>query len=477
MNSNYLWYDLETFGSNPWRDRIAQFAAIRTDSEFNILDQYNFYCQPPADRLPNVDACFITGITPQFAQQQGLSETKFADKVAQIFAQGNSCRVGYNSLRFDDEMCRSLFYRNFINVYDSEWRNGNSRWDLLDVVRLVYATKPETLNWPKNEDGNPLFKLELLAKTNNLAAKIKDYNAHEALSDIKVTIELAKLIQQRQPKLYQYCRSNYKKQQLQELLKEFGDKEFLHISGRYPAETGCASLVFCLGKHPKIANQYLIADLREDPNYWLDFSQEQLQQCLYTPRTELLQKKLKRLPIKTINLSHCPILVTANILNSNLCSHLQIDKNVCKQNLQHWQSQKIHKLIDKITAIFALPFTGNSNDPESMLYQKFISDDDQEQFCNIRTGNFEDVTLIDQRLQKLLLRYKANNFANSLSASDLLKWRQYCQQNIINGGENLLSIKQYNQRLQELANDDTTDKTILKQLKAWGNHLSKQFTK
>ena len=471
-NSDFLWYDLEAFGNNPWRDRISQFAAIRTDSNFNILEQHSFFCKPPIDRLPKPEACLVTGITPQYTAEHGIAENEFAKKVAAIFAKGNTCRTGYNSIRFDDEMCRSLFYRNFINPYNSEWQSGNSRWDLLDLVRLVYACYPDTLVWPKNAEGNVLFKLELLAKANNLTANIKDYVAHEALSDIKVTIELAKLIKSKQPRLFDYCLNNRKKDSIKKLLADFGDTPYLHISGRFPAKLACASLVATLFVHPKVPTQFIIADLRYDPKPWLDLNLEQLQQSLYGTREDLEANNLQRLPIKTINLSHCPIVATAKLVNAERAEHLAIDPEQCTANLQIWQSQSIQPLQQNILNLYSQDYKKSDNDVETDLYGKFIDNKDERQFQDIHNANFDNVVLADPRLQALLIRYKAQHFSDSLTNDQTITWQNYCKQNIIAGGDKLINIEQYRQQLKDIEQTPNIDTNIIEQLKDWGELLN-----
>jgi exodeoxyribonuclease-1 len=196
-----FWHDYETFGANPQKDRPCQFAGVRTDLDLNIIEEpVTFYCKPSEDFLPSPEACLITGITPQVAMREGEVEALFAEKINHIFSVPGTCVAGYNSIRFDDEVSRNLFYRNFIDPYEREWKSGNSRWDIIDVVRLVYVMKPDTLNWPLNDDGSVSFRLELLTKENG----IEHLSAHDAMSDVYATIELARLIKERQPKLYDW---------------------------------------------------------------------------------------------------------------------------------------------------------------------------------------------------------------------------------------------------------------------------------
>ncbi len=204
----FLWHDYETFGADTRRDRPAQFAAVRTDAQLNeIGEPLMWYCQPANDYLPDPTSCLITGITPQQAWERGLPEREFAQKIADEMAQPGTIGVGYNTIRFDDEITRFMFWRNLIDPYAREWQNQCGRWDLLDVVRLAYALRPDGIVWPTKEDGSQSFKLEHLTKANGLQHEA----AHDALSDVRATIALARLIRQHNPKLFDFALALHKK--------------------------------------------------------------------------------------------------------------------------------------------------------------------------------------------------------------------------------------------------------------------------
>ncbi|MAA61720.1 MAG: exodeoxyribonuclease I, partial [Idiomarina sp.] len=165
----FYWHDYETWGANPLVDRPAQFAGLRTDTAFNVIGRpLTLYAQPTPDFLPNPEATLITGITPQLAAKQGVGEAEFSKAIANEFQKPNTTIIGYNNIRFDDEVTRLLFYRNFYDPYEYSWQNGNSRWDLIDVVRACFALRPDGINWPENSDGQPSLKLEHLSVANNI---------------------------------------------------------------------------------------------------------------------------------------------------------------------------------------------------------------------------------------------------------------------------------------------------------------------
>ena len=242
----FLWHDYETSGADPRRDRPCQFAALRTNAALELIGEpIELFCAPAPDVLPHPQAALITGITPQQLQRDGVPEAVFAAHVHEAMATPGTCAVGYNSLRFDDEFSRNLFYRNFYEPYAREWENGNSRWDLIDLVRMTYALRPQGIEWPRREDGTPSFRLEDLARANHLQQE----RAHDALSDVHALIGLARLLRARQPKLFDFYFALRRKQRAFELLDVARHTPVLHVSSRIPSSRGCLAIVVPLAVH------------------------------------------------------------------------------------------------------------------------------------------------------------------------------------------------------------------------------------
>src|SRR5210317_2087532 len=228
----FLWHDYETCGAYPQLARPAQFAAFRTDAELEPVDEpINWYCQPATDVLPHPAACLITGITPQTALANGVNEAEFAARIHAEMMEPGTCSVGYNSIRFDDEFSRNLFYRNFFDPYEREYKNNNSRWDLIDLARMCYALRPAGIEWPEHEPGKPSFKLEHLSAANQIVHE----GAHEALSDVMATIGLARLIFSRQPRLFDWALKMRNQHQVMQMLSPATPEPLLHTSSRIPA--------------------------------------------------------------------------------------------------------------------------------------------------------------------------------------------------------------------------------------------------
>ena len=201
MGQSLFWHDYETSGVNPSLDQPLQFAGIRTNESLEIIDDpVLIYCKPHLDIIPSPVACLVTKISPQIADREGLKEPEFIKKIFNEMIKPGTCTVGYNSIKFDDEFTRFTLYRNFFDPYEREWKNGNTRWDIINMMRLARALRPEGIEWPNHDDGKPSFKLEDLTRANG----IEHSGAHDALADVYATIELAKLVRLKQPRLFHY---------------------------------------------------------------------------------------------------------------------------------------------------------------------------------------------------------------------------------------------------------------------------------
>ncbi|MBV7314369.1 exodeoxyribonuclease I [Shewanella sp. NIFS-20-20] len=451
----FFWHDYETFGAVPAKDRPAQFAGIRTDHEFNIIGQpVTFYCALATDYLPEPEAILITGITPQLANMKGMPETEFMGRIQAEFSQANTCVVGYNSLRFDDEVTRYGFYRNFIDPYAREWQQGNSRWDIIDLVRACYALRPEGINFPQKEDGSPSFKLEHLSSANGLSHE----KAHDALSDVYATIGLAKLIKQLQPKLFDYYFSLRRKQQVASMVDVLNMQPLVHISSKIAASQGCLTLIAPVAYHPDNKNSVICVNLAMDISPLLELDVEQLRQRLYTARADLADDELP-VGIKQIHLNKSPFIAPAKSLTDDNAARLGFDKDFARE--QYKRLRQHSELREKLAAVFDTPMENSHKDPDLMLYSGgFFSHADKAKMEIIRHTAPEQLAGLslqfdDPRLPEMLFRYRARNYPTTLSYDESLRWRTFCQQRMEDPDyvlriENLLEQTEANPEKQKL---------------------------
>jgi len=428
----FLWHDYETFGAQARRDRPAQFAAIRTDAELDeIGEPIMLYCQPAPDFVPDPQSCLITGITPQVCLERGIPEHAFAAEIERALAASGTIGVGYNTIRFDDEITRFMFWRNLIDPYAREWQNGCGRWDILDVVRAVYAFKHDCIEWPKHPDGRPSFRLEQLSAANGLAHDA----AHDALSDVRATIGLARLIRKRQPKLFDFCFSLHKKDRVADEIGLPMRKPFFHVSGMVPAERGCIALVWPLAVHPTNKNEVIVWDLAFDPSELFALDADTIRSRMFS-KADALPEGVSRLPIKTIHLNKSPIVIgNLKTLTVAMADRWGLDLIAA---LQHAETAETAPDLTTIwSAVFQRPAEA-APDVDEDLYGGFIGSNDRRLLNQLRAMTPQNLAAArpnfdDARLEELLFRYRARNFPATLSEPEVQRWEQYRSARLFGG--------------------------------------------
>ncbi|MDT8320596.1 MAG: exodeoxyribonuclease I [Xanthomonadales bacterium] len=471
---SFLWHDYETFGANPMTDRPVQFAAQRTDANLQPIGKpVTRYCAPADDVLPHPMACLITGITPQQALSKGMIETEFARLILDEMMQPGTCSAGYNSIRFDDTVTRNLLYRNLRDPYQREWKNGNSRWDIIDLARMCYALRPAGLEWPLHETGKPSFRLEDLSRANG----IEHAEAHDALADVHATIELAKRLRQAQPRLFDWALRMRDKKFVAGLLDPTEPSILLHSSAKIAAERGCTTLVLPLAVDPGRPTAVIAFDLAIDPAALIEESPATIHDLVFTPAADL-PADVERLPLKRIASNHVPMIAPLATLKGVDCERIMLDPEQCKRNAR-LLIDHLPLVRGKVAEVFALPSWGpeESSDPDHMLYSgDFFSAADRQLMDKVLSTPPAELTqhrwpFQDSRLPLMLFRYRARNYPTTLTAKEVEQWDADRKFRLIHGtGPKAFTLDDFRlvaSELRELRKYEPQAQRILDKLDAW----------
>jgi exodeoxyribonuclease-1 len=470
---NFLFYDLETSGLNPGSHRPMQFAAILTDSNLKELKRVNWLVKLNSEILPDPIAILTTGITPQ-STQKGMSEPEFLKKLHQELLLPDTVVCGYNSIQFDDEFMRYTLWRNFYDPYEWQWKEERSRFDIITLVRMTRALRPEGIKWPFAEDGMPVNSLELLAKEN----KLEHRSAHDALSDVEVTIDVTRLIKKNAPKLFSFLLNLRNKKVAESYLDLESPKPVVHTTPKFPQEILQTSVVFPLCPTPGRAGGVLVYDLRYDPTEFLNLNPTQLKHLTYSKKSYLSKVEEKRLPVKMVQFNKCPALAPLEVLTPPAAKRINLDLKQVKLNLEKLKksmptfAQKVYEAYKPEDGKFP-PKT----DPDLQMYDGFLDQSDRilsNALTNakpreIKSTNFK---FNDDRLEKLFKLYKARNFPEQLTEKEKIAWAEHLSSKFENGatGRNSQpSKKEYLKELERLQKTKLNTKKLklLKELQNW----------
>ena len=458
-NSTLFFYDLETSGFNPRDARIMQFAGQRTNLSLKPIGKpYNFLIKMTDDTLPEPDAVLITGITPQKAIAEGITEAEFLKIFQSEITLANTIFVGFNTVRFDDEFMRYLHYRNFYDPYEWQWQDGRSKWDLLDVVRMTRALRPQGIKWPVDSKGQPANRLEFLTQIN----KLTHDNAHDALADVQATIALAKLLYKKQPDLFKFLLKMRKKENIEKLITS--NEPFVYSSGRFASEFEKTTVVATVCKHPKQNGAAIVFDLRYDPMPFLE---------LDTPALAEAWRKRKddpgpRLPVKTIKYNHCPAIAPISVLDKTSQKRLKLDPNTFMKNFERLQEVKlelchnINQAIDLLDKRQQARLLEYETEVDAQLYDGFFDEEDRLAMATVRSASPDELKSLkppfyDNRLSTLLPLYKARNFPKTMTDEDREIWERFKERKLLGGGAES-RMSRYFGRLGELeGRKDLTD--------------------
>ena len=466
MTKTFFFYDLETSGLNARNDRVMQFAGIRTDMDFNQVGKpINILVKLNDDILPSPDAVMVTGITPQHTLEEGYNEAEFSKMLSKDVFTSDTIAVGFNNIRFDDEFVRHLFWRNFYDAYEWSWKEGRSRWDILDLVRMTRALRPEGIKWPVDEKDVPTNRLELISKIN----KLTHSKAHDALSDVEALIDVTKLIREKQPQLFNYLFEMRDKNKVKKLVNLDFKQLFVYSSGRYDSQFNKTTVAFPLtaGKNGNV----IVYDLRYNPADFIDLTQKELAKKLFATWDERKADDFVKLPVKELQYNRSPAVAPLGVLEQgDGWKKINLDIETINKHKEILLSSP--GFAENIRSIFEnREEFKKSPDPEAQLYDGFVSDSDKMRIEKVRSSNENELAdfhpnFIDERLEPLLLHYKARNFPKSLSEDEVIEWEKWRSEKIT------ANLPEFSKSLQKLSS--TTDKNklfLLKELQLWAESV------
>lgn len=470
----FFFYDLETSGFSPQNDRIMQFAGQRTDENLNrIGEPVNILIRLNDDVLPSPSALMVTKISPQKTVEEGYTEAEFSKMLVEEYFTPDTVIIGYNNVRFDDVHIQHLLWRNFYPPYDWQWKDGRSRWDLLDVVRMIRALRPERINWPFiiNEETGEKFaanKLELLTKENGILHE----NAHDAMSDVDGLIDVARLLKEKQPQIFDYLFKIRSKNEVQKLVNLENPKPFVYTSGRFKVEFEKTTVAFPIA--PAKNQNVIVWDLRFSPEKFIDWNEDQILENITADFETRSSDDFEPIAAKILQYNKCPAVAPMGVLTEENQQRLKINLAEIQKNLDilrknpHF-AENLRSAFERRSEVFQDKNNAEKLAPEARLFEGFVSKSDDIKIEAVRNSTDRELAdfhpdFADERLTDLLLHYKARSFPKSLSSQEKELWEEYRVKNLQK------MIPNFMKEFQEIANNqnlNSQEEYILEEIKLW----------
>ncbi|MCH2132942.1 MAG: exodeoxyribonuclease I [Phycisphaerales bacterium] len=478
MPRTFLFYDFETDGAQPSVCRPVQFACLRTDTELNPIpgeDGTVLWCRPAVDRLPAPEACLVTGITPQQAAARGTSEAEFLHEIHGLMTAPDTTSLGWNSLRFDDLVCRFGFWRTFHDPYAHGYARGCTAWDLIDLARAAQALRPDGITWPTREDGAPSFRLEHLTEANGIAHE----DAHDALSDVRATVAFGQLLRAHQGDLWAWGESLTDTDLVERKLQ--GPDPLVHVSARIPAQLGCTSPIRVITRHPLNKRSWICWDLRHDPGPLLEASTEEITRRAFTAEASLPPGE-SRFALKEIKSNRSPFIAPAGVLNDADTDRLELDESTWRRHdaMLTRDPKALAELQSKLEKVYATTPPA-ATDVDEAIYDNFVPRGDQrvrDRVHRTRPGKLAELAadFEDPRLPELLFHYRARNHPETLDAHERQEWQERCRNRLLHPpGRDDLAWTEWLSHVKALATDagcPADHRQILKAVEDWGLDLA-----
>ena len=443
---SFYWHDYETFGLSREERFPAQFAGIRTDLAMNPMGEGDvLYCRPAPDMLPSPDSCLLTGILPQYCEEHGLPEPQFALEVCRRLSVPGTIGIGYNSISFDDEVTRFLFWRNFLPPYQREFQNDCSRWDLYPVVLACWALRPEGIRWPLRKDWEDrlnakrilsaaresqeghTFKLECLSAENGLLHA----KAHDALSDVEATIALARHLSTRKPRFWEWALGNRGKVAVRRALES---GPVLWVTPHARETRGFIRVVRMIGGQRRNPNCAVVWDLMQDPDILFSMSEEEIRETAVGGGSGDA--------VYSMQVNKCPFVCpNLRVLPPERAEQFGIDLEKIALHESKFNSKNLAWINSTIySALADEPEQKIRDDADVALYSSgFPSKSDERMIQRVLPLDGEQLAeaLAGGRIyfenpvySELLFRFRARNFPRTLSETEQEQWQQSVRQRL-----------------------------------------------
>jgi len=458
----FIFYDTETTGLSAGFDQILQFAAIITDDDLNPVEEVNLRCRLLPHVIASPGALAITGVRPADIAGANLSHYEMIRDIrALVERHAPVVMVGYNSISYDENMLRQAFYQTLNPIYLTN-TGGNTRMDVLNLAHAASEYAPGLLSIPTNARGRSVFKLDQLAPANGLMHE----DAHEAMSDTQATLDLARMIRNGAPEVWEALYAARSKPSALAFMER--EEVFCATNMRFGQSSILATRI---GANPENPSEVAVFDLTHDPAHYLDIARGDMPSLLRTtPR-----------PIRTVKANQQPILVPYGLSNDHVAGN-DLPEDLLRERAAqvrahpNFEEKVVHAVANRY------PPWEQSPHVEARIYEGFPSRADENLMVDFHRRPWEErIAIVDQfqdeRLRALGERLVWAERPDVLSEEASQRLDAWQRNRFLAGGDTpWLTIGRAFDELAELRTTGRGDADLLGEVEGYLRQLSTEFS-
>ncbi|MDC0072928.1 exonuclease domain-containing protein [Gammaproteobacteria bacterium] len=455
----YIFTDTETTGLDINFSQIIQVGSILTDENFTTEATQDIGSNLLPWVVPSPEAFLVhKKIDCLEGKLQSHYEMMIELRKAWLeWPKGrNSVFITYNGHRFDEELFRRQFYWCLLPSYITN-TSGATRLDMMSTLQLVANFFPKSLQLPSFEPGEVSMKLTDWSEANNIEAS----NAHDALADCYLMLELAKLVESNAPQVWRASLQGASKFGNLNILQS---EPFAMMGEIIRRKSFTYPVTFC-GQNRRMNNEVAVADLYFDPDELNDLTDTELLEQIGNSGSAIRKVKINK---------------SMPIMSANSIPHINQYLDIPFEQLEE-RARKIKNNTNLQTRVSELLTNNQVNYPppkyvEQSVYSGFASEADQlwmERFHSLPWN--ERVKLLDgfedSRYKELAERLICSNVPEHASSESMDRYSSFINQRLHDKGP-WLSLEKGLEKTNKLLLDATDEKKLI--LEALEDNLTKK---
>jgi exodeoxyribonuclease-1 len=267
-----VFYNTKASGTETFFDQILQFTALQTNEHFTEMGRFEIRCRLLPYVVPTPRMIIDSGMRPSQLTDPSLpSHYEMVCSVrAKLLSWSPTLLIGWNSLRFDEQLLRQALYKTLHSPYFTN-SAGNSRSDLMRIVQACSIYAADALTLPTDTNGDLVFELDQIASANGFTG----WNQNK-MPEVEAMIFLSQLLMEKAPHIW----SSFMRFSTKAAVADYIMNEPMFCVSDFFFKKPYSFIVTTIGRNEAKSAEWYVYDLSVQPESLLSLSEAELAERL-----------------------------------------------------------------------------------------------------------------------------------------------------------------------------------------------------